>query len=80
MKSSLVVIPTTLGKLIYMQISASINEESILLNIVKSMHDTVTEMMSIPMSTATPFQRSIWTLPDNCILARIYLFPFGVQS
>ena len=45
MKSSWVVILTTLGHF-YMQISASIIEKSILFNIVESMHDIVTKMVS----------------------------------
>ena len=46
-------IPTTLEENFYMQISAMI-EKSILFNIVESMHDTVTKMVSISM-----FSRSI---------------------
>ena len=41
MNSSWVVILTTLGKLLYMQISAAIIEKSVLFNIVENMHDTV---------------------------------------
>jgi len=49
MKSSWVVILTTLGIFVYMQISAAIIEESILFNIIESMHNTFTKMVSIPM-------------------------------
>ena len=54
MKSSWVITPITLGNLFYMQISDSIIEISILFNIVESMNDTVTKMVSIPM-----FSRSL---------------------
>ena len=42
MKSSLVVIPTTLG-ILYVQISSAIIETHILLNIVKGKHDSLTK-------------------------------------
>ena len=48
-KSSWVVIPTILGEFLYMQISAAIIETSMLFNIVKSMEDTVTKMVSVPI-------------------------------
>ena len=47
--SSWVVLRTTLGKLFYMQIRSAITEKSILLNISATLHDNVTEMVSIPM-------------------------------
>ena len=40
MDSSWVNTPITLGKFLYMQISASIIAKSILFNIVENMHDT----------------------------------------
>ena len=51
------VIPTTLGKCLYMQISAPINETPILFNIVKDMHGTVTKVVS--MRTMPMFSKSI---------------------
>ena len=49
MNSSWVFTPITLGNFINMQISASIIENSILFNIVESMHDTLPLMVSISM-------------------------------
>ena len=42
MKSSWVITPTTLGKVLYRQISAAIIEKSVLFNTVESMHDNIT--------------------------------------
>ena len=42
-KSSGVVSRKTLGKILYMQISAAITENSLLFNIFKSMHDNVSK-------------------------------------
>ena len=53
MKFSWVVIPTTMGKFLYMQISTSIIETSIPFNIVDSMHSTVTIIVSIPMFSSS---------------------------
>ena len=49
MNSSWVITPITLGNIFNMQISASIIENSILFNIVESMHDTLTLMVSTSM-------------------------------
>ena len=50
-----------LGELFYMQISASIIEISIVFNIVESMHDTLTKMVSIPMfSRSVIVTNTIW--------------------
>ena len=54
MQSNCIVIPQTLGKFVYMQISASTREKSILFNIVESVKDIVTNIASIPI-----FSRSI---------------------
>ena len=50
-----------LGELFYMQISASISEKSILFNIVESMHDAVTQMLSIAMFPGSVIRiNTIW--------------------
>ena len=46
---SWIFILTTLGNNFYMQISATIIEIPVLFNIIKTMHDTVTKMVSIHM-------------------------------
>ena len=63
MKSRWVIIPTTLGKFFYMQISASIIEKSMLFNIVESiyMHDTLTKIVSIAMFSMSVIRiNTIW--------------------
>ena len=58
-----------LGEFFFMQISASIIEISILFNIVESMNDTVTQMVSIPM-----FSRSVIMINTIWNHQHIYLF------
>jgi len=53
MKSNWAAIPTILGKFLYLQISASIVDKSIVFNIVESKHDIATELVSIPMFSRT---------------------------
>ena len=50
-----------LGEYFYMQISASSIEKYILFNIVESMHDTVTQIVSIPMFSGSVIRiNTIW--------------------
>ena len=49
MKSSWVVTPTTLGKIIYIYISAVIVEKAVVFNTVERMHDNVTNIMYMLM-------------------------------
>ena len=49
MKSSWTVIQPTLGKFLYMEISAAIVEIPISFNFVKNIHGTVTKIVSVPM-------------------------------
>ena len=42
--------PTTLATVFYMQISTAIIAKSVLFNTVESMHDNVTEIMSVMFS------------------------------
>ena len=61
MNSSWVITPITLGNYFYMHISASIIEKSILFNIVESMHDTVTQIVSIPVFSGLVIRiNTIW--------------------
>jgi len=52
-KYSWIIIPTTLVKSIYMEISVPIIEKSILFKTIKNMHDTVAKIVSISVFTAT---------------------------
>ena len=59
--SSWVITPITLGNFFNMQISTSIIETFILFNIVESMHDTLTQMVSIPMFSGSVIRiNTIW--------------------
>ena len=62
MKSNWVVIPTALGEMFYCKlVPPCIIEKSILFNIVESMHDTVTKMMSMRMFSRSMIRiNTIW--------------------